>query len=317
MSKVDISIIVPIYNAEKYLKKCLDSLKHQTKEELEFILINDGSTDSTAEIIKEYIDSDKRIRYFENKNQGIGKTRNFGITKATGKYIMFLDSDDYIEEDTCRILFEKAEHSKLDIVICDFYKVYSNKENEEIRTKSFKNSSLKDNPEILNEFLCPWAKLYRRDLIEKHEIKFIENLKYEDAPFVAIALDKASKIGKVDECLFAYRIHDNSETTVRDERVFDIITIVDIIRKYFKNKTYIRETLDALTVRILTNYTIQQRMQKDKSLSNHFIDSAFTYLKKEIPDYKNKKYYKNRSLFKRTIEKNKLLTKIYCNNYRK
>jgi len=184
-------------------------------------------------------------------------------------------------------------------------------------SKSFKNSSLKDNPEILNEFLCPWAKLYRRDLIEKHEIKFIENLKYEDAPFVAIALDKASKIGKVDECLFAYRIHDNSETTVRDERVFDIITIVDIIRKYFKNKTYIRETLDALTVRILTNYTIQQRMQKDKSLSNHFIDSAFTYLKKEIPDYKNKKYYKNRSLFKRTIEKNKLLTKIYCNNYRK
>ena len=80
----DVSIIVPIYNAEKYLNKCLDSLINQTKKELEFILVNDGSTDSTEEIIKSY--KDKRIKYFKNKNQGIGKTRNFGIDKATSEY---------------------------------------------------------------------------------------------------------------------------------------------------------------------------------------------------------------------------------------
>ena len=85
----DISIIVPIYNAEKYLNKCLDSLLNQTKKELEFVLINDGSTDKTDSIIKSY--NDKRIKYFKNKNQGIGKTRNFGISKSSGKYIMFLD----------------------------------------------------------------------------------------------------------------------------------------------------------------------------------------------------------------------------------
>ena len=89
----DISIIVPIYNAEKYLNKCIDSLVNQTKEELEFVLINDGSTDSSEDIIKS--NKDKRNKYFKNKNQGIGKTRNFGIDKATGKYLMFLDSDDY------------------------------------------------------------------------------------------------------------------------------------------------------------------------------------------------------------------------------
>ena len=90
----DISIIVPIYNAEKYLNKCLDSLLNQTKKELEFVLINDGSTDKTDSIIKSY--NDKRIKYFKNKNQGIGKTRNFGISKSSGKYIMFLDNDDAI-----------------------------------------------------------------------------------------------------------------------------------------------------------------------------------------------------------------------------
>ena len=93
INRKDVSIIIPIYNASKYLKRCLDSVINQTKTELEIILINDGSTDNSEEIIKGY--KDKRIRYFKNKNQGIGKTRNFGITKATGKYIMFLDSDDF------------------------------------------------------------------------------------------------------------------------------------------------------------------------------------------------------------------------------
>ena len=91
----DISIIVPIYNAEKYLKECIDSLVNQTKKELEFILVNDGSTDSTEKIIKSY--KDKRIKYFKNKNQGIGKTRNILISKAKGKYLLSVDPDDYVE----------------------------------------------------------------------------------------------------------------------------------------------------------------------------------------------------------------------------
>ena len=118
----DISIIVPIYNAEKYLNKCLDSLINQTKKELEFVLINDGSTDKTDSIIKNY--NDKRIKYFKNKNQGIGKTRNFGISKSSGKYIMFLDSDDYLKKEACEILYKKAITTNSDLVICDFYKIY-------------------------------------------------------------------------------------------------------------------------------------------------------------------------------------------------
>ena len=141
MNKVDISIIVPIYNAEKYINKCVDSLLRQTKKEIEFILINDGSTDNTDSLLREY--KDKRIKYFKNKNQGIGKTRNFGIDKAKGKYLMFIDSDDYIEKDACEKLFNKAENSKLDLVVCNFYKVYDNGEVEDIILPSFKNTTFK------------------------------------------------------------------------------------------------------------------------------------------------------------------------------
>ena len=104
---VDISIVVPIYNASKYLNKCLDSLVNQTKKELEFILVNDGSTDDSESIIKSY--KDDRIKYFRRSNHGIGKTGNFGISKATGKYIMFLDSDDYLDLEACELLYKKIE----------------------------------------------------------------------------------------------------------------------------------------------------------------------------------------------------------------
>lgn len=310
----DISIIVPIYNAEKYLNKCIESLINQTKKELEFVLINDGSTDNSEEIIKSY--KDKRIKYFKNENQGIGKTRNFGIEKATGKYIMFVDSDDYIDKNMAKLMFDKAFSNSLDMVVCDYYKVINN-ENIEEKLPSFKPTTLKKSPDLLCDInLSPWNKIYKTSLIKDNNIKFVENLKYEDAPFVIETLDKANKVGKVNKCLNYYVIHGNSETTVRDKRVFDILKIIDKIRKYFKDKDYIKESLDKLTVRIITNYTIQQRVQKDKKIGMQFIEESFKYLKREVPDYKNNKYYQNRSLLKRTIEKSKILTKIYCKLYK-
>jgi len=315
VKKIDISIIVPIYNAEKYLKKCLDSLVNQTKKELEIILINDGSTDNSEKIIKQY--DDTRIKYFKNKNQGIGKTRNFGIEKASGEYIMFIDSDDYMDLNTCSIMYEKATKDKLDIVICDFYKEFENGKVLEVKTPDFKDSSLKNNPDIISEYLSPWAKIYNRELIIKNDIRFVEDLKYEDAPFVVMALCCAKKIGKVNSCLIHYLIHDNSETTVRDKRCFDILKIVDIIRKYTSKESYLKEKIDNLTVRIITNYTIQQRVQEDENIAMNFIEEAFKYLDSEVPDYKNNKYYRNRGIIKRTIEKSKMLTMIYCKMYRK
>lgn len=309
----DISIIVPIYNAENYLDKCIESLLNQTKKEIEIILINDGSTDNSEKIIKSY--KDKRIKYFKNENQGIGKTRNFGIEKAKGKYLMFVDSDDYIDKNMAKLMFDKAFSNSLDMVVCDYYKVINN-ENIEEKLPSFKPTTLKNSPNLLYDInLSPWNKIYKTSLVKDNNIRFIEDLKYEDAPFVIETLDKANKIGKVNKCLNYYVIHGNSETTVRDKRVFDILKIVDKIRKYFKGKDYIKESLDKLTVRIITNYTIQQRVQKDKKIGMQFIEEGFKYLNQEVSDYKNNKYYQSRGILKRTIEKNKILTKIYVYLY--
>ena len=310
---IDISIIVPSYNAEKSIDKCITSLINQTKKELEFIIINDGSTDSTEEIIKKY--KDKRIKYFKNKNSGIGKTRNFGIEKAKGKYLMFVDSDDYLENDACFSLFNKIEKSNSDVVVSNFYKVYDNRK-ESINILEFNNCTLEEKPDLINIVnTAPWNKIYRTSLIKDNNVFFPENIKYEDAPFVLECLDKASKISQIDEYTYNYVIHNNSETTVRDEKVFDIFKIIDMIRIYFSDKDYMKEELDYYIVSMLMNYNIQQRNQKDKKIGMKFIDESFDYLNKYVPNYRNNKYFKKRSKVKGFIEKHKNVSKIYCRLY--
>ena len=309
----DISIIVPAYNAEKYIKTCLESLVNQTKKEIEIIVVNDGSTDKTEKIIKSF--KDDRIKYYSNTNHGIGYTRNFGIDKSNSDYIMFVDSDDYLRKDACEILYDKITNEYLDLVICDFYRVYDTKV-EEDRLISFKNTNLMDTPNLLSDInLSPWNKIYKSSLIKDNNIRFNEELKYEDTPFVATALDKAKIIGKVDECLNYYVIHEVSETTVRDRRCFDIIQIIDLVRDYFRDKDYVKESLNQLTVRTLTNYTIQQRVQIDKKVGKEFVNKVFDYLQVNVPDYKDKKYYKDRGI-RGIIEKSRLLTNIYITIYR-
>ena len=157
--------------------------------------------------------------------------------------------------------------------------------------------------------------IYKRDLIIKNNIRFVEDLKYEDTPFVAECLDRANKIGKVDSKLNAYIIHGNSETTVRDARIFHIIKILELVRVYFEKKEYMQETIKKYIVKTLTNYTIQQRVQKDIKVGMKFIDEAFEYMEKHVPDYKDNKYYETRGILKRTIEKNKFISKVYCRVY--
>lgn len=308
-NNVDISIIVPIYNSEKYLKKCIDSLINQTYKNIEIILINDGSKDNSEKIIKTY--SDKRIKYISNQNQGIGKTRNEGIRKSTGEYIMFIDSDDYIKNDCCEKMIKKAHDTDSDLVVSDFYKDINGKI-EPFPLPDFNTSSLKENKNLLLKInLGPCNKLYKSELIKNNHITFDETLKYEDVPFVVQCIKKANRISKINEPLSYYCIHSGSETTVRDDKIFDIIKIVNKIREEAK-EIEIKEQIDYLTVDILTNYTIQQRYQKDKNIRNSFINECFNYLEKNVKDYKNKKYYNNKSYIRRKIESNKIFTKIYC-----
>lgn len=308
-----VSVIIPTYNSDKYLKKCIESILLQTYKNIEIIIINDGSTDKTDDIVKKY--EDERIKYYKNKNQGIGKSRNYGIKQSTGEYIMFVDSDDYIDESAVEEMIKKITDSNLDMLVCDFYKI--EKVKEEVKLVQFDDCSLNERQNLLLEInLSPWNKIYKKEMIVKNNIMFNEKLKYEDAEFVIDCLIKSKKIGKLNKSLYYYVIHTESETTIRDKKCFDIIKVVNNIRKKYSNKLYLKETIDHLTVQILTNYTIQQRYQSDKKIGTEFIGEAFLYLKENVKDYKKLKYYKNRGI-KAFIERSKWMTLIYCNTYRK
>ncbi len=309
VNNIDISIIVPVYNAEKYIERCLISLINQSKKNIEIILINDGSSDDSEKIIKKFDDS--RIKYFKQSNKGIGKTRNRGIDESHGKYIMFVDSDDYLPINSCEIFWNHAKEELSDLIVSDYYKD-SNGNITTIKLDSFKASSLHDDGSLLLKInLGPCNKIYSSKLIKNNNIYFNEDYKYEDVPFVLECIKYANQISKIDEPLSYYYIHSGSETTTRNERIFDIIKIVDLSREIISDKC-LKEYMDVLTVEILVNYTIQQRYQKDKKLRNRFIDECFSYLKKNIGDYKNKKYYSGKGFIRRKIESSAFLTKLYC-----
>lgn len=311
MKNIKLSIIVPIYNTEQYLTKCIDSILNQSLKNIEIILLNDGSTDNSEKIILRY--NDKRIKYIKKENTGIGSTRNLGIINATGEYVMFIDSDDYIALDCAEKMYNKACKDNCDIVISDYYEDHDGLL-KKIKFKSFKDSNLNDNPNILNNInLGPCNKIYRREILK--DIKFEEKLKYEDAPFVVKALLNANRIGKIDECLSYYVIHNNSQTTIRDERIFDILEISKIIINLLKPFKYLKDELTNLVVLILADYTIQQRYVKDKTSRNKFIDEAFKILDDLDKNWRKCSYLKSFKLHERIIKCNKTLTKIYCTLY--
>lgn len=310
-----ISVIIPVYNSSTYLRKCLDSVVNQTLKDIEIIVINDGSTDDSKNIIEEYLCKYKNIIFIDQGNKGIGKTRNIGIKKATGEYITFVDSDDYIKENMLEEYYKYAKKHNFDLVIGSYIKKINNKEII-FENNKFKTGNVKTTPQIL--YLIeygPWAKLYKREMLINNNIYFDEKRKYEDMPFVSKALLKSKLIGQITEPYYYYIIHNNSETTTMDKRVFDILDILKEIKDYYKREYYLRDELDYVIIDKITTYMLQQRVQKDNKLRIEFINAGYAFLNKNIKNWRGNKYYKKTNFLKRIIKNNKKILKIYCNIY--
>lgn len=304
MNKV--SIIVPIYNEENNLRKCIESLINQTYKNLEIILINDGSTDNSKEIIDSY--KDKRIVAIHKKNTGIGDTRNTGIDKSTGDYIMFVDSDDYIELNCVEILLKNLNENKSDLVISNYYLDTPSK-TYEMNLKIFNSINIKEDCDLLCKInLSPWIKLYKKDLLINNSNRFPINLKYEDVPFVVEAVIRAGKISFVPNYLYHYVIKKSGETITRDERIFDIITICAIVEKKLKQINYVNKT--NFFVKVLSYYLKNSRYIPNINLRNEFIDAIYIYLKRIDKDWRKCTYLKQESKIKRVIITHKSLLKI-------
>ena len=199
-----ISVIVPVYNVEKYLEECLDSIKNQTFNDIEVILVNDGSTDNSKEICERYCSQDPRFHLINQENKGQSIARNRGVAESKGEFIVFIDSDDIVRVDLLDQLINYMS-DEIDIVECDKTEdiQYLNEKGKDIQVKEF------DSNEALYKCFnhavswSPVAKLYRREIVEK--IPFLENLIYEDFYTGIVSLKYINKMRKIDYIGYYYR----------------------------------------------------------------------------------------------------------------
>ena len=213
-----VSVILPVYNEEEYLSQCLDSICSQTLKEMEIICVDDGSTDHSLEILKEYQGLDERIRIVTETNAGPALARNNGMRRARGEYVAFLDADDFLEPTFLEKLYDLAKRNDLDIAVSryDIYNTQKAKfepatpaDNSEIFTPGAVTSKNEHPDCILSSTVSSaWNKLFRRSFLEEKNLVFLPEVKiYEDVYFVVTALSLAERVGKVFEVLMHHRIH--------------------------------------------------------------------------------------------------------------
>lgn len=213
-----VSIIVPVYNSEKYIKECLDSLINQSYKELQIIVINDGSRDSSGKIIEEFAKKNSSIIYIEKVNEGVAVARNCGIERATGKYLLFIDSDDYVAETYVQDLVECAEKNNSELVICG-YSIVDNTKKISKRVVPSEYTRM-ENEEWAYRICAVCSRLYSRDFWTTHNMKFIreEGARAEDVPVSMYANIMADNIRTVPKADYFYRQH--SESAMHKEQTF-------------------------------------------------------------------------------------------------
>ena len=221
-----LSIIIPIYNVEKYLEKCLESILSQgVNDKLEVICINDGTKDQSANILRSFKKRYPDIKIFEQKNIGLGATRNKGINLATGKYIMFVDSDDWIIDNTLAELLNILEYREdaiieyKTLVFHEEKNLYTNYNTFLTRINNFLNGT--DYLETQNKILLTaWSKIWKRAFIIKYDLTFTENVFFEDVSFSLPAYLKADKISNIDRFIYCYRLRKGSITKANIDKKF-------------------------------------------------------------------------------------------------
>lgn len=239
-----ISVVVPVYNVEKYLRECLDSLANQTFEDFEVICVNDGSDDSSPDILEEYASEDERFKIVSQENKGLSGARNTGMNYIKGRYLLFLDSDDWLELNALELLYNHANALNSEMVIFPYR--YFNQETKQYEENDFtklnmfdssvdnKNFNYKNIPETVFRIPHESIKLYDVKTLKKLAVKFPEGLNYEDAYFFYKIFFKLNKVSIIRTPIYNYRIRNDSICTTGTEKSFDIFKILTSIENFLK-----------------------------------------------------------------------------------
>ncbi len=305
-----ITIIVPIYNAENSLERCIQSILNQTYKNMQIILINDGSTDNSERICQKYKEIDKRIEVITQRNSGVSHARNIGIKNSKGKYIGFVDADDFIEEEMFETLVKSIED--VDIAICNYERIMPLEDNKEENIKNIKNQLL-SRKELLEKiqgknyfqgFL--WNKIYKKEIIDKYEITFKEEITIcEDLLFNCQYISKINKGRYIDKKLYNYVYYSNSAYNGEYNEKWE--SVLDAYKQIFNiyHQEGLDECIQLYWSYLIANFDLQQKMKISK------INDKIQNLK--IKDNIKKYFYlvvKSKEINKK--EKMKLYIKRYC-----
>ena len=285
-----VSVIVPVYNTEKYLSKCLDSLVYQTLKDIEIIIVNDGSPDNSQKVIDEYVSKYSNVFGYKKENGGLSDARNYGISKAKGKYIIFIDSDDYIECTMLEKMYDYAKKNSLDIVTCNSVKVY---ENNNIKIELKSNLKYSDD-DIKNYLLAPpmvGIRIFKRDLFDN--ILFKKGIYYEDLELVPKLVKYTKKIGFIDEGLLYYLQREGSIMHQQqfNHKLLDIFNVLESNKKELID-TYYEEIEYMYITHLLRTGTLRFLEYDD---SKKYLLKIYDIMKEQFPSWKNNMYYKKSS----------------------
>lgn len=297
MKKPKVSVIVPVYNTEKYLNRCLDSLVGQTLEEIEIVAIDDGSTDGCARILDEYqVKFPEKMKVVHKENGGQASARNLALQLCEGDYIGFLDSDDFVKENMFEKMYTTACRKDADYVACGYTDI-TYEDNKEVVLQEYVASkpAYKTTDLFFGALVSPFLHLYRREIMLEAQVNFPEGYIYEDTAFYLNLIPYIKSIALVEESLAVRVRRSNSTTTTfKKERVRNIFPVVknslDFYREKGFDKTYARE-LEYFCVRVLLCSSMQ-RISRVATLRDaaELLDETLVFIRENFACYRRNPY---------------------------
>lgn len=293
-----VSVIVPVYNVEAYLMECLESISKQTYENIEIVAVNDGSTDSSRELLENY--KDERLVIYDKENGGLSDARNYGIERAKGEYIICVDSDDRIHPEMVEALLDAIKEKDADISVCDMMYFYENGKTSGSSGGTFSVTNCQKFPQLITINNSACNKMYKKELFA--DVKFPVGLNFEDLATIPILLYNAKNVAKVNRPLYFYRQREGSIMHTASKRIFEIYDAIDRVKDYVKTHGNEEKIINAIKslyiIHGLDLTTIKIKDFDDKAIRKEYLEENMARLAGSYPGYRRDSLYKNTTVKK-------------------
>ena len=298
-----VSIIVPVYNVENYIDRCVESLVNQTYRNIEIILVNDGSLDDSLTLLEKWEMKDRRVVVVNKKNGGLSDARNAGMKVAKGDYYLFIDSDDFVDIHMCEQMVSSLHEHESDIVVCDMKYLYDDGEEKFASGGDFVCENVIENPKLITINNSACNKLYKKELFE--DVQFPVGRYYEDLALIPSLLYKAKRVSKVDEPFYIYYQRRGSIAHSANKKIFHIYDAIkddiDYVKSHGNEENVIEELKHFYIIHGLDLTTLRIKDFDNKKVRARYLRENMNHLEQFYPDYKKDSAYKNVGFKKKII----------------